>query len=171
MKNPFMIGFTGLLILWAGTGTWAGDRFEYRQQRQLRQINDGLRTGQITDREFKQLSKEQERIREFRKKAKKEGYNYRTRSFLDTMQKRADVGIYTARNNGRTIYNRGFNGNITRGRISGTPTYGTALPYGRTSRFAPSDYTRAYAPPSRTTGGISGGYRGSRSGVRASMRW
>jgi len=163
MKRLFMVGITGLLILWAGTGSWAGDRFEYLQQRQLKEIHDGLRTGQITDREFDRLGKEQKKIRKFRENAKKKGYNFKSRNFLDTMQKRADVSIYSATNNGRTIYNRG--------RISGTPTYGTALPSGRNSRPVRNCRPRAANLPARHTGGISGGYRGSRSGVRASVRW
>ena len=157
MKILAIAGIIGVLVLWEGTGSWAGDRFEYRQQRQLREIADGMRTGQITDREFKLLSREQARIKKTRLKAKEAGYNYRSRDFLDTMQKRADVSIQTAVNNGRTIYNRG--------RISGGPSYGNTRPYYRRCR------PRAENLPSRYTGGISGSYRGSRSGVRASARW
>lgn len=163
MKNLFVIGITGLLILWAGTNSWAGDRFEYLQQRQLKEIHDGLRTGQITDREFERLSKEQKKIKKFRKRAKQKGYNFKSRNFLDTMQKRADVSIYSATNNGRTIFNRG--------RISGTPSYGTTLPDGRKCRPARYCKPRAVNLPARYTGGIRGGYRGSRSGVRATVRW
>lgn len=167
MKKLVIAGIMSFLMLGTGMSTWAGDRFEYRQQRQLKDIHRGLRTGQITDREFKRLSKEQERIREFRKEAKAKGYNFKTRNFLETMQKRADVNIYSARHNGRTIYNTGFN----RGRISGVPAYGTTLPYGRNYRSGRNCNPRAVNLPSRSAGGIYGGYRGSRSGVRASVRW
>lgn len=166
MKKLFIAGITGVLILWAGTSSRAGDRFGYLQQRQLRQIANGMRTGQITDREFKHLSKEQARIKKARKKAtEKGGYNFKSRNYLDTMQKRADVSIYTAVNNGRTIF--------TRGRISGVPTYGTTRPYGngRSYRSANRCKPRAVNLPSRYSGRARGGYGGSGSGVRASVRW
>jgi len=171
-KKGIMAVILGGFALWAGTACWAGDRFEYCQERQLRQIADGVRTGRITQREFKYLNEEQCAIREARKKG---GYNYKTRTQLDCMQKRAETSIYTAIHNSWTI--------LSVGRISGTATYGTTIPrYGYRNtcqpsyesclpRYNPRRPPRAIILPSRYSGRAVGTYRGSRSSVRATVCW
>lgn len=52
---------------------YTADRIDRREDRQERRIQDGVRSGDITRREYRQLEAEQARIREMERHAKRDG--------------------------------------------------------------------------------------------------
>ena len=50
------------------------DRIDRREDRQERRIEQGVRSGEITRREYRQLESEQARIREMERRAKSDGH-------------------------------------------------------------------------------------------------
>jgi hypothetical protein len=89
----------GLLFLF-GNISWADGATGHRQIRQSKRIVHGTKNGQITDREFIRLNREQWRIQRYKKRAWAEGYmNPMERHKLHRMQDRASEHIYRAKHN------------------------------------------------------------------------
>jgi hypothetical protein len=96
--------FFGLLLLF-GNISWAGGGIGHRQIRQSKRVVHGVRNGQITDREFVRLNREQGRIQQYKNRALADGYmNPRERHKLPRMQDSASEHIYRAKHNHASHY-------------------------------------------------------------------
>jgi hypothetical protein len=79
---------------------WAGEPVGRRQAKQSRRIAQGVRSGQITDREYSRLSRDQGRIQQQKVRAWADGdLNCREKRRLSQMQDRAGHHIYGAKHN------------------------------------------------------------------------
>jgi hypothetical protein len=103
MKTKILIiTLTTMVFVFLAAGiSWSGERFHHRQKRQLTRIADGIRSGEITNREFRHLNREQWRIRQFKKRARADGWISRPeRKRLHRMHEKAGKHIYRAKHNG-----------------------------------------------------------------------
>jgi hypothetical protein len=120
-----------LVIIFANA-SFAGDRFQHRQNNQKNRVYQGARKGEITKREFTHLARQQRSVNKYRNHALRDGNLSRKEGRrLNQLQDRASGSIYRDRHNG---YNRHYRQN--RRRFSG-PVYG----YGHT----PHRYYRPYS--------------------------
>jgi hypothetical protein len=95
-----MLAVFSCLLLVFGSASWAGGGTGHRQIRQAKRIAHGVRNGQITDREFVHLNREQWRIQQYKHRALADGYmTSRERHKLHRMQKRASAHIYRSKHN------------------------------------------------------------------------
>jgi len=90
------------------------NRFDRRQRRQNDRINDGIKNGNITPREYNYLNRERNQIRRTERHVKRDGYiSPKERHRLDQMQDRTDNDIYRAKHNQKHVrkhyYNRNHN--------------------------------------------------------------
>ena len=77
-------------------------KVDNRQDRQADRIYQGIKTGKITNREYKSLMREQARIEHAEKRAKRDGrISKREQKKLNWMQKKASDNIYEAKHNRR----------------------------------------------------------------------
>jgi len=77
-------------------------KIDKRQNRQADRIYQGIKTGKITRREYKRLMREQARIDQAEKRAKRDGrITKREHEKLNWMQKKASDNIYEAKHNRR----------------------------------------------------------------------
>lgn len=89
---------TMVLVCMAAGISWSDDRFRHRQKKQLTRIANGIRSGEITNREFMRLNKEQWRIQQFKKRAHADGrISHRERRRLHHMQRKAGKHIYRSK--------------------------------------------------------------------------
>lgn len=96
--------FLGLFWLF-GNISWAGGGTGHRQIRQSKRIVHGVRNGQITDREFVRLNREQWRIQQYKNRTWVDGYmNPRERHTLHRMQDSTNEHIYRAKYNHASHY-------------------------------------------------------------------
>ncbi|MDX2157152.1 MAG: hypothetical protein SFW09_11645 [Hyphomicrobiaceae bacterium] len=58
----------------AAAQSYGSNRIDRREANQERRIQEGLRSGDITRREYRQLEAEQRRIQEMERQAKRDGY-------------------------------------------------------------------------------------------------
>ncbi|OEU72910.1 MAG: hypothetical protein BA869_08770 [Desulfuromonadales bacterium C00003107] len=87
------------LLVWTGNAFAAGPVFQ-RQDRQQQRIEKGVRNGNITRPELKQLKKEQRNIAKFKQKAKRDHHISRHEARrIKRLQDRASNNIYNYRNN------------------------------------------------------------------------
>lgn len=99
--KELMIGMgLGVIVLVAGTHSWAGDRIRHTQVKQRHGITDGIRNGKIANREFVRLNREQRGIQQGKRKALADGrFTTRERRHLNNLQNRAHKHIYGAKHN------------------------------------------------------------------------
>ena len=122
-----------LVIIFANA-SFAGDRFQHRQNNQKNRIYQGARKGEITKRAFTHLARQQRSVNKYRNHALRDGNLSRKEGRrLNQLQDRASGSIYRDRHNG---YNRHRHYRQNRRRHSG-PVYG----YGHT----PHRYYRPYS--------------------------
>jgi Sec7-like guanine-nucleotide exchange factor len=83
---PMAIG----LVLIVVSISWARDPISHRQMRQSQRITHGIRSGEVTDREFVRMNREQRRIGKYKRRARRDGrISHRERRCLHRMQDRA----------------------------------------------------------------------------------
>jgi len=98
---PIAIGLVLILV----SISWARDPISHRQMRQSQRITHGIRTGEVTDREFVSLNREQRRIGKYKRWARGDGcISHRERRCLHRMQDRASAHIYRAKHNCESYY-------------------------------------------------------------------
>ena len=98
---PMAIG----LVLIVVSISWARDPVSHRQMKQSKRITHGIRSGEVTDREFVSLNREQRRIGKYKRRARGDGYrSHRERRSLHRMQDRASAHIYRTRHNRASNY-------------------------------------------------------------------
>ena len=109
-----------LVIIFANA-SFAGDRFQHRQNNQKNRISQGVRKGEITKREFTHLARQQRSVRKYRNHALRDGnLSRKERRHLNQLQDRANGTIYRDRHNG---YNQHRHDQHKRHRYS-RPVYG-----------------------------------------------
>jgi len=107
MRTAILTILTASALLVMGTEVWAGSKGGNRQRRQEQRILNGVRSGEITNREYHQLNRQQWKIQETRRRALRDGRITRhERKRLRHMLNRADDRIYRARHNAPTAYRR-----------------------------------------------------------------
>ncbi len=77
MKKIVLTAAFGLMALSTGASAWEGDRqreIDARERRQEHVIQHGVRSGEITRREYRQLESEQARIRSLERNALRDGH-------------------------------------------------------------------------------------------------
>lgn len=80
--------------------SWAKGGHAARQKKQFRRVGGGVKSGEITRREFKRLGREQWRIGQTTKNARADGrYSARERHRIHKLQNRASRHIYRTRHN------------------------------------------------------------------------
>ncbi len=98
---PMAIGLVLILV----SISWARDPISHRQMKQSQRITHGIRSGEVTDREFVRLNHEQRRIGQFKRRACEDGcISHRERRCLHRMQDRASAHIYRAKHNCASHY-------------------------------------------------------------------
>jgi hypothetical protein len=98
---PMAIG----LVLIVVSVSWARDPISHRQKKQSQRITHGIRSSEVTDREFVRLNREQRRIGKHKRRARGDGYiSNRERRRLNRMQDRASANIYRAKHNRASHY-------------------------------------------------------------------
>jgi hypothetical protein len=98
---PIAIGLVLVLV----SISWARDPISNRQMKQSKRITHGIRSGEVTDREFVRLNREQRRIGKYKRRARGDGYiSHREGRSLHRMQDRASAHIYRARQNRASHY-------------------------------------------------------------------
>jgi len=91
---PMVIGLVLIMV----SVSWARDPISHRQKKQSKRITHGIKCGEITDREFARLSREQRRIGKYKRRARRDGYiSHRERRRLHSMQDRASRHIYRSK--------------------------------------------------------------------------
>ena len=95
------------LVLIVVSMSWAREPISHRQMKQSQRITHGIRSGQMTDREFVSLNREQKRIGKYKRRARGDGrIGHRERRRLHGMQDRASAHIYRAKHNRVSHYAR-----------------------------------------------------------------
>ena len=98
---PMAIG----LVLIVVSVSWARDPISHRQKKQSQRITHGIRSGEVTDREFVRLNREQRRIGKHKRRARGDGYiSNKERRHLHRMKDRASAHIYRAKHNRASTY-------------------------------------------------------------------
>lgn len=98
---PMTIG----LVLIVVSISWARDPISHRQMKQSQRITHGIRSGEITDREFVSLNREQRRIGKHKRRARGDGsISPWERRPLHRMQDRASAHVYRAKHNRASNY-------------------------------------------------------------------
>ena len=88
-----------LVIIFANA-SFAGDRFQQRQNNQVNRIYQGVRKGEITKREFNQLARQQRSVKKYSHYALRDGNLSRKEGRrLNHLQDRASGAIYRNRHN------------------------------------------------------------------------
>lgn len=77
-----------------------------RQSRQQQRIHQGIRSGEVTRREYQQLQRQQSRIDRYEQQSRRDGggLNYRERQRLDRMQDRAGQRIRSQKHDRQDRY-------------------------------------------------------------------
>ncbi|PZO76212.1 MAG: hypothetical protein DI629_16185 [Mesorhizobium amorphae] len=102
MKKTILMGLAIVLAssMPSFAQTYRGDAREYRQERR---IVDGIRRGEITNRELRQIDRQQRRIDRAQRRAVRDGYVTREeRRRIERMQNRASDNIWRKKHNRRT---------------------------------------------------------------------
>jgi hypothetical protein len=98
---PMAIG----LVLIVASISWARGPISHRQMKQPQRITHGIRSGEITDREFVSLNSEQRRIGKYKRQARGDGYlSHSERRHLYRMQDRVSEHVYRAKHNRASNY-------------------------------------------------------------------
>ena len=98
---PMVIGLVLIMV----SVSWARDPISHRQKKQFKRITHGIKCGEVTDREFVRLNREQRRIGKYKRQARWDGYiNHRERRRLHRMQDRASEHICRAKYNRASHY-------------------------------------------------------------------
>jgi len=98
---PMAIGLVLILV----SISWARYPISHRQMKQSQWITHGVRSGEVTDREFVRLNREQRRIGKYKRRAWRDGgISHRERHHLHRMQDRASAHIYRAKHNRASHY-------------------------------------------------------------------
>ena len=98
---PMVIGLVLIMV----SVSWARDPISHRQKKQFKRITHGIKCGEVTDREFVRLNREQRRIGNYKRQARWDGYiSYRERRRLHRMQDRASEHICRAKHNRASHY-------------------------------------------------------------------
>jgi uncharacterized membrane protein YebE (DUF533 family) len=113
MKSLILTLSTAAVIA-ASVGTLpaaAYDQTDARQYNQQQRINQGVRSGQITGREYQQLQTEQARIAQLERQAKADGYvSSAERARLSAAQNNASRHIAQESHDGESRWNRWWGG-------------------------------------------------------------
>jgi hypothetical protein len=120
--NTIKIGFATIgLVFLAGTLAWAEGPVRGRHFNQQREIYKGVRSGDITPHEYGRLTREQNRIRDYRQRALSDGrLNRYERGRLNRMQDRAGRHIHRYQNNIRRDHKFHRGRHHDRGRFHGS---------------------------------------------------
>ena len=98
---PMTIG----LVLIVVSISWARDPISHRQMKQPQRITHGIRSGEVTDREFVSLNSEQRRIGKYKRQVRGDGRISDSESrLLYRMQDRASEHVYRAKHNRESNY-------------------------------------------------------------------
>lgn len=98
---PMTIG----LVLIVVSISWARDPISHRQMKQSQRITHGIISGEITDREFVSLNREQRRVGKYKRQVRGDGRISHTESrLLYRMQDRASAHVYRAKHNRASNY-------------------------------------------------------------------
>lgn len=109
-----------LVIIFANA-SFAGDRFQHRQNNQLNRIYQGARKGEISKREFTHLARQQRSVKKYSNHALRDGNLGRKEGRrLNHLQDRAGGSLYRSRHND---YNQHRHDQYNRHRYCG-PVYG-----------------------------------------------
>ena len=93
----FLVVFTLLFTL---SLSWAKGGSADRQRRQIQRIRSGVKSGEVTRKEFKRLGREQRRTGESIRNARADGrVNARERRHIRELQDRASKHIFLAKHN------------------------------------------------------------------------
>ena len=100
----FMVVFTLIFTL---NLSWARGGSTDRQRKQFQRIRGGVKSGEVTRKEFKRLGREQRRIGRSINKARADGrVNAREKGHIRKLQNRASKHIYLAKHNRAKPYFR-----------------------------------------------------------------
>ena len=98
---PMTIG----LVLIVASISWARDAISHRQMKQSQRITHGIRSGEITAREFVSLNREQRRVGKYKRQVRGDGRISDSESrLLYRMQDRASAHVYRAKHNRTSNY-------------------------------------------------------------------
>lgn len=144
-SNAIKIGFlTAGMVFLAGTLAWAEGPAPSRHFNQQREIYNGVRSGDITPLEYGRLSREQQRIRDYRQRALSDGRLSRFETGrLNRMQDRAGRHIHQSQNNIRRDHRFYRDAPHDRGRFQGS-----AHRRPNCYRRGPADGTHHFQAPS-----------------------
>ena len=98
---PMVIGLVLIMV----SVSWARDPISHRQKKQFKRITHGIKRGEVTDREFVRLNREQRRIGNCKRQARWDGHiSHRERRRLHRMQDRASEHMCRAKRNRASHY-------------------------------------------------------------------
>ena len=121
--KAFLMGaIISVMVLVLVSVSGAEGRIAQRQKRQLQRIASGVRRGEITNKEFMRLNREQWRIRQAANKAWADGrISYLERQRVHRLQDKAGQHIYRARHNRVAYFNRPTSDGHSRGHSANRP--------------------------------------------------
>jgi hypothetical protein len=106
-KALVIVSVAVFTLLFALSLSWAKGGNAQRQRKQFHRITGGVKSGEITPREFKSLGREQQEIRQSIKKTRADGgVSAREKHRIHKLQDRASRHIYLAKHNGAKPYSR-----------------------------------------------------------------
>ena len=93
---PMVIGLVLIMV----SASWARDPISHRQKKQSKRISHGIKSGEITDREFARLNRKQRRIGKYKRRARRDDYISHSEKYrLHRMQGRVSRHIYRSKQN------------------------------------------------------------------------
>ncbi len=106
-KTPLIAFLVVLTLLFTLSLSWAREGSADRQRKQFQRIRGGVKSGEVTRKEFKRLGREQRRIGESIKNARADGrVNARERRHIRKLQDKASKHIFLAKHNRANPYFR-----------------------------------------------------------------
>lgn len=100
-KTLVIVSIMVAAMLFTVSLCWAKGGNADRQKKQFRRISGGVKSGEITRREFKRLGREQRRIGQIKRNARADGrVKARERRRIHKLQDKASRHIYLAKHNG-----------------------------------------------------------------------
>ena len=99
-KTLFIASMVVFALLFTLNLSWARGESTERQRKQFQRIRGGVKSGEVTRKEFKRLAREQRRIDRSISKARSDGrINARERHHIRKLQNKASKHIYQANHN------------------------------------------------------------------------
>ena len=106
-KTPLIAFIVVFTVLFTSSLSWARGGSADRQRKQFQRIRGGVKSGEVTRKEFKKLGREQRRIGQTIKNARADGrVNARERQRIHKLQDRSSKHIYLAKHNRAKQYFR-----------------------------------------------------------------